>query len=36
MGLHKQQKEAVMAEKVYRPGESYAYPLILKKLLTTL
>jgi non-ribosomal peptide synthetase component F len=28
-------KEAIMAAKEYRPGEPYAYPLILKKLLAT-
>jgi fatty-acyl-CoA synthase len=33
--MHNRQKEEVMAEKAYRPGEPYAYPLILKKLLTT-
>jgi fatty-acyl-CoA synthase len=27
--------EASMAEKVYQPGESYQYPLIIKKLLST-
>jgi fatty-acyl-CoA synthase len=27
--------EAPMAEKVYQPGESYQYPLIIKKLLST-
>jgi fatty-acyl-CoA synthase len=29
------QREKFMAEKVYQPGESYQYPLILKKLLST-